>query len=163
IIASYPATLQLVKYTTSSGSFNFNVGSLPPATPAFAGYITNNTASGSLNLVLTNGPRDAQALTWSGQIGNGDWDNFTPNWITNGMLMLSGANSFTGAVTVAAGTLRLNNNSALGSTNGTTTIASGATLDVSGKTLGFELIIAGGIGVPAVGFTNGAIANGNTN
>jgi autotransporter-associated beta strand protein len=64
---------------------------------------------------------------------------------------LSGANSFTGAVTVASGTLRTSSGSALGVTNGSTTISSGATLDVNGQNLGAEPIIASGPGVGGLG------------
>lgn len=52
-----------------------------------------------------------------------------------GSLTLSNANDFTGNILINAGTLRAANNSALGLTNGTTTIASGATLDLGGASL----------------------------
>ena len=68
---------------------------------------------------------------------------------------LSGANTFTGAVEVVAGTLQTSSGSALGSTNGATTIDAGATLDVNGQALGFEPIIVKGAGVG----NNGAIVN----
>ncbi len=75
-----------------------------------------------------------------------------------GRLTLSGANTFTGAVAVAAGTLRVNHDSALGVTNGTTTISSGATLDVGAPTtgvngldLGTEQIFISGSGVDGAG------------
>src|SRR5205823_12184724 len=47
----------------------------------------------------------------------------------SGTVDLSGANTFSGPVIVAQGTLQIGNNAALGTTNGNTTIASGATLD----------------------------------
>jgi autotransporter-associated beta strand protein len=76
---------------------------------------------------------------------------------TNGILTLSGVNSFTGAVTVAQGTLVIGNNSALGTTNGGTTVSSGATLDVGANAinLGQEVITVSGVGVN----TNGALIN----
>ena len=49
-----------------------------------------------------------------------------------GTLTLAGANSYTGATTVNAGTLKLGNNSALGTTAGATTVSSGAALDTAG-------------------------------
>ena len=54
----------------------------------------------------------------------------------NGTLTLSNANTYTGATTVSAGTLKLANAGALGSSGATysaTTIASGATLDLNGQ------------------------------
>jgi fibronectin-binding autotransporter adhesin len=71
------------------------------------------------------------------------------------ILGLSGANTFTGAVVIATGTLQIGNNSALGATNSGTTIASGATLDVNGRNLGGETVTVSGTGVG----NNGAIIN----
>jgi len=48
----------------------------------------------------------------------------------SGTLGLDGGNTFTGAATVAQGTLAAANNSALGATNGGTTVASEATLEI---------------------------------
>jgi fibronectin-binding autotransporter adhesin len=64
---------------------------------------------------------------------------------------LSGANSFTGTVSVAAGTLRTGSGSALGTVDGGTTISSGATLDVNGQNLGAEPIFVSGPGVGGLG------------
>ena len=64
-----------------------------------------------------------------------------------GVLTLSGGNSFLGPVTVAHGTLKIGSSSALGATNGATTIQSGATLDVNGTSLGGEPVIVSGTGV----------------
>lgn len=68
-----------------------------------------------------------------------------------GTLSLTAANTFTGAVTVAAGTLRAGNAAALGTTNGSTTIASDARLDLAGYNLGAEPIIATGDGLGNAG------------
>jgi uncharacterized protein (TIGR03382 family) len=60
-----------------------------------------------------------------------------------GTLVLGGANIFTGATTVAGGTLRLN-----GSTKSATTLQSGATLGGAGTFLAPATIEAGGILAP---------------
>ncbi|MEO7297304.1 MAG: autotransporter-associated beta strand repeat-containing protein [Verrucomicrobiota bacterium] len=73
-----------------------------------------------------------------------------------GTLALSGANSFTGNLLVNAGILMPQNTAALGSTNGTTIIGSGARLDVNGLNLGAETIIVQGLGLGNAG----AIVNG---
>ena len=49
-----------------------------------------------------------------------------------GTLTLSGDNSYSGATTVAAGTLKLGHLNALGGTTNGTTIQDGATLDLNG-------------------------------
>ncbi len=68
-------------------------------------------------------------------------------------LTLSNANDFAGPVTVNGGVLRVINGSALGNTNGATTIASGATLDVFGSSLfnPGELITIAGTGLSNTG------------
>jgi fibronectin-binding autotransporter adhesin len=72
-----------------------------------------------------------------------------------GILALNAANTFTGQVFVAGGTLQAGNNSALGRTNNGTVILSGATLDVNGKNLGAEQVTVSGTGVGG----NGAVVN----
>ncbi len=55
---------------------------------------------------------------------------------SGGIVVLAGTgNTYSGGTTVSAGTLRLGNASALGSTLALTTVASGATLDVNGYTV----------------------------
>jgi fibronectin-binding autotransporter adhesin len=297
ILAGFPSIFPIIQYGSQSGTFNFNLGTAPPASPAYAGYITNDPTHGYVALVITNGPRTAKLVTWVGQIGNGDWDTFTPNWKTNGVggavyndpdfarlddtaisnvvnlagfplqpgsvvvsnntrdyrivgggylsgtfaldkqgsanliianlgnndfsggvnidsgtvqigngdntgsigsgpivnngaiaenrdgdleivgdisgtgplskstngtLTLRGHNAFTGPVTIAAGALRPFSSSALGTTNGNTTIASGATLDIYGQNLGSEEIVVGGSGYAAGGY-NGALVNNWSN
>ena len=79
-----------------------------------------------------------------------------------GMLNLSGANTFdrSGDGGRRAAILQSGNNSALGTTNGGTTIANGASLDVFAHNVGQEPIFVSGIGVTnGDGSTNGAIYN----
>lgn len=71
------------------------------------------------------------------------------------VLTLNGANTFTGTVSVAQGTLRAGSGTALGTVDSGTSISSGATLDVNGQNLGAEVITVSGAGVGG----NGAIIN----
>ncbi|MCD6024373.1 MAG: transporter, partial [Fibrobacteria bacterium] len=79
-----------------------------------------------------------------------------------GTLTLSGANSYTGPTMVSAGTLKVGapgdaTNAPLGTIAGITTVASGATLDLNGFTLGTaEPVTLNGDGV---GGTAGALTN----
>jgi autotransporter-associated beta strand protein len=70
--------------------------------------------------------------------------------------IINSANTFDGPVVVAGGTLRCGNPTALGSTNGNTTVLPGATLDVNAQNIGFEQLLVSGNGL---GGTNGAINN----
>jgi fibronectin-binding autotransporter adhesin len=71
------------------------------------------------------------------------------------MLTLSGANTYTGLVSITSGTLRAGSGSALGATNNGTIISSGATLDLNGQNLTGEPVTVAGAGVA----NNGAIIN----
>lgn len=67
----------LIKYASIVGDdgSGFVLGSLPPR---LNGYLSNNTANLSIDLVITN----AAAPKWAGNV-NSDWDiNITTNWVT---------------------------------------------------------------------------------
>ena len=72
----------------------------------------------------------------------------------SGTLTLSGANTYSGDTAVNAGTLQLGSATALGTTTGSTTIASGAVLDLNGQTVGSEVLSLSGTGAG-----NGALTN----
>ena len=74
---------------------------------------------------------------------------------TAGTVILSGLNLYTGLTTVSAGTLSVTNSTALGSTSGTTTVLSGATLDINNVAVGLEAITLNGTGVSAGGALTG--------
>jgi fibronectin-binding autotransporter adhesin len=120
--------------------------------------IGNNDTAG--NLPVTGTIADNGALVFARTdfmtVGNVISGTGAVSQNSSGTLLLNGANTFTGAVTVVQGTLQIGDNSALGTTNGPTTIASGATLDVNGpagntRRLGSERIIVGGAGVGSAG------------
>ncbi|RYD83318.1 MAG: hypothetical protein EOP84_08075, partial [Verrucomicrobiaceae bacterium] len=70
----------------------------------------------------------------------------------SGAATLSSNNTYTGAVTVSAGTLKLGNSNALGSIVAGTTVESGAALDVNGRTVPVgEIISVSGFGVHDTG------------
>src|SRR5262249_20941137 len=68
-----------------------------------------------------------------------------------GVLTLSGANSFTGLVTVTTGTLQVGNGSALGVTNNGTVVSNGATLDLNHNNIALEPMTVIGAGVGGSG------------
>jgi fibronectin-binding autotransporter adhesin len=77
-VISYPAQFTIIKYPGAIGGagFNFGLGNVPTASTV--GYISNNVANSSVDLVLLDGPKP---LTWTGTGGNNDWDiNTTVNW-----------------------------------------------------------------------------------
>jgi fibronectin-binding autotransporter adhesin len=79
-IITYPCQYPLIGYTTLNG-FNFALGTLPGT---YQGYISNNAANSTIDLVLTNGPTSLVSLTWNGNI-NGNWDVTTANWLNGGL------------------------------------------------------------------------------
>ena len=64
----------------------------------------------------------------------------------SGVLTLSGANTYTGATTVSAGSIQAANATALGTTAGATTVSNGAQLRLSGGITSQETITGAGIG-----------------
>jgi filamentous hemagglutinin family protein len=116
---------------------------------------TVGSISGTSNITLGAGTLtaggDNSTTTYSGVIsgGGGVVKNGT------GTLTLAGANTYTGATTVNAGTLSAANAAALGTTAGGTTINSGATLDIDNVTIGAENVTINGNGVGGTGALTG--------
>ncbi|NCW10125.1 MAG: hypothetical protein EBW40_10360, partial [Gammaproteobacteria bacterium] len=104
--------------TTALGNITITTGALTAAAIDLDGTlsITNSSAS-SITGVIDDGDVSA-ALTKAG----------------SGTLTLSATNTYIGATTINAGTLKVTTNGALGTTDGITTIASGATLDLANVT-----------------------------
>ncbi len=75
-----------------------------------------------------------------------------------GVLVFSGANTFTGSVSDNAGTLALGNSSALGSTSNSVSVSGGATLDLGGQTIGANALTISGAGVGG----NGSLINSSS-
>ena len=116
-------------------------------TPTGGTTLTANTTIGVLqatgNLTLNSAISGAFAITKVGP----------------GTLTLPAANTFTGSVTVSAGTLALGNTNALGSTANAVSVSNGATLDLGGQTIGANplTLTANGVG------NNGALINSSSN
>jgi autotransporter-associated beta strand protein len=117
--------------------------------------VGNNDGAG--NLPLTGSVADNSALLFKRNdfvtVANIISGSGTVSQTGSGTLALIGGNTFTGAVSVLQGTLQAGNNSALGTTNGGTTVASGATLEIIANAinLGQEPITISGTGVGGAG------------
>jgi autotransporter-associated beta strand protein len=82
-VSAYPAQIRVVAYTNlTAGALNFGLAGLPSvaAGTPYAGYISNNVANNSVDLVLTAGP---VGIIWSGA-NSSAWDTGTANWLTVG-------------------------------------------------------------------------------
>jgi fibronectin-binding autotransporter adhesin len=85
-IASYPATFTLIQYQgaeAGNGAGTFTLGSLPAASPSYAGTILD-TGNGVVQVKLTSGPTAILATTWTGATDN-NWDYSTMNWLYQGV------------------------------------------------------------------------------
>ena len=110
---------------------------------SYKGAITiNNAASivGENGAITITGTinNNSEGITLGGSAG-GTMNTIIPGARTitkegTGTWILSGANSYSGTTLVTKGTLKLNNNTALGTSSGTT-VSDGATLDLNGRTL----------------------------
>ena len=85
--ASYPVEFPLIQYTGgTSGTFNLSTLNLPAG---YAGYLSNNVANNSIDLVLTSGGGPVVPLVWEGNV-NGNWDILTTtNWANSTNLAAS--------------------------------------------------------------------------
>ena len=88
-------------------------------------------------------------ITISGTITTGS-GTLTKNG--TGTLILSGANTYTGATTISAGLVNISNATALGTTGGTTTVSNGASLEVQGN-----ITVAEAITISGSGFSNNGV------
>jgi autotransporter-associated beta strand protein len=115
---------------------------------AFTNLLLLSTAMYPSNVTVNSSTRD-YSFGGSGRISGGA----SLVKLGTSMLTLSNANDFLGPVTVSAGTLKLANATALGTTNGGTTIASGATLDLNGQATynPGEFITIAGTGLSSTG------------
>lgn len=105
-----------------------------------------------------------------GMVINGKlYDTFLSTGLTSGSsllrkagtatLVLNGDSStYNGGISIEGGILRIGHASALGNTTGTTTVSSGATLDLNGQTIAEAISAIAGSGVGS----NGALINSNT-
>lgn len=88
---SYPQQFPLIKYGSADPNLvdgNNNLMALTVTLPSgsFVGYLTNNTANNSIDLVLASGPIiPVEPVTWSGETNGvkiGNWDTLTTsNWV----------------------------------------------------------------------------------
>lgn len=75
-VITYPAQFPLIAYT-GLGGFNFGISNLPGT---YQGFISNNTTTSTIDLVLTNGPTSISTLEWTGSAG-ANWDMSSLNWL----------------------------------------------------------------------------------
>lgn len=143
-------TLSLAGNNTFSGQSYITGGTLQIGAGGTAGSLVatlNNNSALAFN--RTSDYTHAAIIN-----GNGGITKLNTN-----MLTLSGANGYSGALTVSAGTLRVGGDSALGTAVGGVNVAAGATLNINGFNLGTEPVTITGNGVGG----NGALINTGAN
>ncbi|MEW6156630.1 MAG: autotransporter-associated beta strand repeat-containing protein, partial [Verrucomicrobiota bacterium] len=121
---------------TSASRINSDSGTL-----TLSGSVTASAATSGITV------GGAGNITMSGVVGG---SSFPLTKDGSGTLTLIGANTFSGAVTVSAGVLNLQNSAASGTTAGGISVSSGAALELqhgSGLTIGSEFLTLNGTGI----------------
>ena len=133
--------------STSRGVFDLNgfnqtVNGLIGSGTVTVPTITNNGAANSI-LTVGAGATSATSNTYAGVIQDGTTNNVSLVKMGLGTQILSGTNTFTGAVTVNNGNLQVGNGSALGSNTVGTTVNSGGYLTIANVSTSEPLTLSG--------------------
>ena len=139
-------TLVLTGANTYTGTTTISAGTLQLGNGGTTGSLATSSAivnNGNLtfnrsNAVVQGTDFSGAAITGTGSVTQAG----------TGTTTLNAANTYSGLTTVATGTLNIQNATALGSTTGGTTVASGAALAIqSGITVGAEALTLNGTGI----------------
>jgi len=88
IIASYPSTITLIKSSGGFSGYNAVLGTLPAATPSYAGALSESADQTAVQLTLTAGPTGTRpSVVWVGS----DVPNLNTNWSDRVNWQLPGA------------------------------------------------------------------------
>jgi len=129
---------------TPTGSITASTNSAHQTSLVSGGQLT---LAGSTTFNVARDPTITSDLTVSSIVGGGALVKQGA-----GVLTLSGVNTYTGATTVSNGVVNVQNNTALGTNAGATTVASGAALQVQGGLSGVgEAITLNGAGISSDG------------
>ena len=146
------STLSLTGVSSSSGPVSIGAGSTLRV--ASTGVLGSGSFTGSIANDGTLDLSGTTAQTISGAIfGAGGLTKGAASTVT-----LSGSNSYAGSTSVTAGTLRLGSGSALGTADGSTSVSSGAVLDLNGQSVPSESVTLSGTGTAG----SGALTNSST-
>ncbi|MFZ4704656.1 MAG: beta strand repeat-containing protein, partial [Bacteroidales bacterium] len=136
--------------TMTSGTLNMANTNLTIGSLTGSGNLTHSSGTAGAR-TLTIGSDGTSPAAYSGVISNGTATSVAVTKSGTGTLTLSGDNTYTGATTINAGTLKLGSSTALGAVAGNTVIASGAVLDMNGQSVGNEELEIQGTGISSAG------------
>jgi autotransporter-associated beta strand protein len=136
-----------------------NIGGLLGASTT--AKVSIGASGAAVNFVVGNGDRSGN---FAGVIENGN-GILSLTKTGAGTQVLAGVNTYTGDTTINAGTLKLGNTSALGTTAGKTTVNSGGTLDLNGQSTSEPITLNGGVLSSSVGgvYSGALTLNAGTN
>jgi autotransporter-associated beta strand protein len=161
-IGTFPTQLPVISYAAFNANYDFVLGTLPGT---YQGYLSNNTAGFSIDLVITNSL--VKTDTWRGNV-SGNWDTTTLNWFSGGAAnylqgdlvvfddTLTGTPNVNLTTTLSPQAVAVNNSSATYVFSGTGKLSGTTSLNKSG-TGTLTLAETGGDD-----FTGGIIVNGGT-
>jgi autotransporter-associated beta strand protein len=155
--AGHSLALGAATATLASAAF-LEVGTASILVHSLAGSGTVRAQNGTAPATLIF--ENAVAEAFAGNLVNGTNSALNLTKAGAGVLTLTGANTFTGAVNINAGTLRLGGATALAATGGEITVASGATLDIAGRAFGGRAATLAGTGAGGAGALLDSVGGG---
>ena len=148
VLRLYGATVNSVANTIlrNAGSGLLTLQNIQGTGNQFMGVVLSNTTDNIVNIDGAGGVTISSIISES-VAGN----KLTKGGAGTGVLLLSGANTYTGATTVSTGTLRAGNALAFGTVAGGVSITSGAVVDLNGQAIGAEAFTLNGTGISSGG------------
>jgi autotransporter-associated beta strand protein len=137
------------------------------ATIASSGYNVATNGVGLDSLIIKTGGINAGAYSLTTDVIRGmridgviSGTGGSLTKISGDTLVLGGTNTYTGLTLISAGAVEMKNSAAFGTASGTTTVASGATVQIEGADFTItEPITISGVGVSVNSLSQGAIKN----
>ena len=152
---------RIVNLASTTGQVSISANGTPSSSTI--SFTSNATVTGDGAKTFSLQGTNTGDNTFSGIIPDAASNATSFDKSSAGTWLVSGVNTFSGASTISAGTLKIGSSSALGNTTGSTTITSGAVIDLNGINYSSnEALTINGTGITSFGALMNSSATGAT-